>query len=120
FGDETTNNLYDDQWHHVVWRLDNLATNATSAGGGPSAKNPFSLWIDGQEIGLSYSGSLGSDVFFNDFNNPFWIGGAGRDAVIIPNSFDGQFDEFAIYDYLLTDAQIQQHYQLATVPEPSS
>jgi hypothetical protein len=36
-------------------------------------------------------------------------------------SFDGYMDEFAFYNTVLTQAQIQQHYQLANgVPEPTT
>jgi len=116
FGNSTTNNLYNGNWNHVVWQLNDLATNGLSTG----LNNPFLLWINGQSVALSYSGNLGTAAFFSDFDNPFWIGGAGRGSVISPNLFTGQFDEFAIYNRLLTPAEIQSHYQLATVPEPSS
>jgi hypothetical protein len=37
-----------------------------------------------------------------------------------PNDWEGGIDEFAIYDRVLSPEEIWQHYQAATVPEPSS
>lgn len=82
--DNTTVNLYDGNWHNVVWGL----SNPTS--------NQFQLTIDGTPISLTYtSQTLTGASTFNNFANPFRIGAAGRDT-LIDGSVTADFDNFSI------------------------
>jgi hypothetical protein len=89
---------YDDgQWHHVV-----VVSDRDSS---------LQIFVDGQLDGEAIQGdnvdisSPGQPVQVGQLNGGTW--------------FDGPMDEFAIYDYALTDAQILAQYQTALIPEPS-
>ncbi len=97
-----------DEWHHVVM------TGSTLAG-------TITLYIDGAFAASDIA--LVNDATFNGTGgfgaSPNLTIGAARpdsgDAGYRP--YDGLLDELAIYDSVLTDAQILEH---ATVPEPAT
>ncbi|MFT4547520.1 MAG: hypothetical protein ACI8XO_001888 [Verrucomicrobiales bacterium] len=108
--DFTGSALAADEWHHVV------LTASTSAGA-------LTLYIDGMVAGTPDT-SLVNGVTFNG------VGGLGAAPNLTigaarPNSadagyrpYDGLLDELAIYDSVLTPAQISAHANF--VPEPGS
>lgn len=109
-------NIYDGQWHHIVWRLDNITTKGLNDGeGNPTDPSAYKMTIDGIDIDVTYGGVFEEERSFADFDNPFRLGAAGRTDPIAYGSaawapFDGELDEFAIYDRLLTDTEITNHF----------
>jgi len=99
--------LVADEWHHVV------VTASTAAGA-------LTLYIDGVLAGSDTA--LANGVTFNGADG---IGTANLTiGAARPNSgdggyrpYDGLLDELAIYDSVLTPAQISAH---ATIPEPGT
>lgn len=108
-------NIYDGQWHHIVWRLDDIATKGADDGtGNPTDTSAYRLSIDGIDIDVTYGGVFSPGRSFADFENPFRIGAAGRAdpidfSIDAWSTFTGEVDEFAIYNRLLTDAEITSH-----------
>jgi hypothetical protein len=72
-----------------------------------SVTNEVIVYNNGEEIGVhTFGGSLG-DLSSND--HP-WILGAHRDGNDLVDHFNGLIDEFAVYDTILTDIEIEAHF----------
>ncbi|MFE9258016.1 DNRLRE domain-containing protein [Streptomyces sp. NPDC006879] len=94
----TAGSYNDNQWHHVV---------ATQ---GPSG---MVLYVDGQS-----RGTLGVTTH-EDFAGYWHVGGDnlnGWPNRPTSNSFAGQIDETAVYPSVLSQAQVSQHFALASAP----
>eukprot|EP01046_Picozoa_sp_COSAG06_P029889 COSAG06_NODE_2806_length_6257_cov_1.915557_5_plen_1190_part_01 len=114
--------LFDNQWHHLVFRRDVF-------------NNELSIWIDGQnpqtggrcELGIEHKtadplmcwqarGNASHD-YMN--NLTFGAGGIGSlggmrpPLLVLPTAFDGSIDEIALYEYPLSDDLIYAHYTQA-------
>lgn len=79
-------------WHHVV-----LIKNGSTSG----------LYVDGAAVSVTYPNA----VTLVDNNKPFEIG-ADFD---VGRYFNGSIDEVALYNYVLSPAQIMQHYIAGTL-----
>lgn len=90
-------------WHHVV------ATGSNSAG-------ELKLYVDG--VLVDTDSSLVNDATMN--GHQFAVGAARFVNDIGTRPFDGLIDEFALYGTVLDAATIQSHYEIGTIPEPSS
>jgi hypothetical protein len=82
------------QWHHVVGVCDVSEQN---------------LWIDGQRQ-MSHGGSLNSPLAAVGS----WMIGNQNCNPCDPQGFSGSFDELSIYDRVLSEADIVDHYNKAT------
>lgn len=99
--DQSVADIYDGNWHHVVWVAENMASP------GP---DPYTLYVDGTPVPLTY-GAMWTTAEFADFDNPLYIGSAGRGSPFGGATLEGQLDEFAVYDSVLTQAQVTAHYE---------
>jgi|GEM_PF-190187 len=101
--DQSVVDVYDGNWHHVVWTFENMASP------GP---DPFRVYVDGVQVPLTY-GATWTSAGFADFEHPFYIANAGRTTPFGGATIEGQLDEFAVYDYVLTENQVLAHYDAA-------
>jgi streptogramin lyase len=117
-GDLSTATVNDGNWHHLV------ATWSAAAG---AAVDPtqFHIYVDGNDVtGSSFStGTLGlvAPITFNSTSAyppttacnssiaPGWVASGTNTAT---DTFD--LDELATYEYALTPAQVQRHYQVGS------
>ena len=93
----------DDDWHHLVMVWDGVG-------------NEFRAYLDGGDSEIIRSGNNVDGALFapQEFSIGADVAGAG-------NSFlDGAIDELAIFDRALSAAEVDQLYDAAFVPEPSS
>ena len=96
--------LFDGEWHHLAFVQNGLKTTNCSV----------AVWLDGERP---------SDV---DYRGQVWWASNGsamslrratcalmitENITFLPNSFDGDVDEFAIFDTALSDATIYAHSQ---------
>lgn len=100
----TTTNLADGEWHHVV--LTHADGTATAAG--------LSLYVDGTLQTTLISDTIGDPITSIANGVPLYIG--TRDDAIF---YQGSVDEVAIYGTAFTGSQVLAHYN-AAVPEPGS
>lgn len=86
--------IYDGEWHHVAWAINEPLTKGLSSSFDPSV---FTLTVDGSPVALTYTPGKGLNAGdgFNEFANPFRIGAAGRETHFNERFF-GQFDNFTI------------------------
>jgi hypothetical protein len=77
-------------WHHIVVTWDGTE---------------WAFWLDGSAIG-THTGD-GPDTGVT--NQPFIVGATDADSTG-GASFDGEFDEVALYDYALSSTRIAAHY----------
>jgi hypothetical protein len=104
-------------WYHVVGEYTTLSQPAGCAS---SAQYPGSLdiWVNGVEWDQSAHGDTGCmsqyQVVPTAGNSAVNIGTMATDSW-----FAGAIGKVAIYDYLLTDAQITQHYRAMTGQSPT-
>jgi hypothetical protein len=84
--------LWDNNWHHVVITQDGSS---------------YTGYLDGQA--LTISNNLAGTI--SVAGTSVWIGGFAINNGF--NRFPGQIDEWAIYDHVLTPAQVIAHYQSA-------
>ena len=96
------NPINDDQWHHVVATYDTAAQQSL-------------LYVDGVlesnfNGGANVSIDAGALIQYMGWN----------DTTRTPATFLGELDEVAIYDTILTEGQVQAHFEAAIIPEPSS
>jgi hypothetical protein len=92
----TTVNIRDGQWHHIV---------ATATGAGV-----YTLYIDGYQQGQMTDTTTNANPYVEH-----WVGlskSLGADA----QTMDGFIDEFAIYNYTLTATQAMNHYLAGVKP----
>jgi hypothetical protein len=96
-----TADIYDGKWHHVAWVVDDPASNQ------------MQVYVDGALQSLNY-GRTQSPSNFANFSRPLGVGalirGGGPE-----NHLDGSFDEVAIYNRGLSEAEIRSH--LKALPE---
>jgi hypothetical protein len=104
------------QWYHVVGEYTTLSQ---PAGCQDTAQYPGSIniWLNGVPWNQSRHGQTGCfsqyDVVPVANNSPVNVGTMAMDAW-----FQGAIGKVAIYDYLLTQAQITNHYTLMTGQAP--
>lgn len=99
--DQSVVDIYDGNWHHMVWTAENMAN--------PGA-DPYKVYLDGTPAPLTY-GATWDTAEFADFDNPFYIAQSGRGTPFGNAAIEGQLDEFAVYDSVLTEETIAAHYQ---------
>jgi hypothetical protein len=89
--------INDGNWHHVVatWEADNGVSVATGQ---------FAIYVDGSAV-TTTTGTLGSPVSPMQEDNYLSIGSAQGS-----NKWNGSLCHFAIYDYVLSSAQVAAHY----------
>ena len=96
--DVRTEDAYDDdQWHHVVAVADRDSS--------------LQLYVDGELVAQE-------DLLQSDVSSPgldLQIGKLGTN-----HPMNGLLDEVALYDSVLSAADVQAHYEAGIVPEPSS
>ncbi|EEF57248.1 LamG-like jellyroll fold domain-containing protein, partial [Pedosphaera parvula] len=89
----------DGNWHHLVAVCD-------------EASSSISLYVDGVNVG-TVTGLAGTGLYSSTY--PIAIGsqsfGFGYD-----NQFMGTIDDVAVYNYALSPAQVQAHYNAAPLP----
>lgn len=96
---KATTDLRDNQWHHLAYVRNN-------------ADNTFKAYIDG-ELELSHT-SAGSNLIFA---HPHNIGGDRRAPSSSPN-FHGDLEELKIWDFAMTQEEIQE--SITTITDPTS
>jgi regulation of enolase protein 1 (concanavalin A-like superfamily) len=99
--DQSAVNIYDGNWHHVVWTAEAMAS--------PGA-DPYTVYLDGILVPLTY-GATWTTAEFADFDNPFYIAQSGRETPFGGAAIEGRLDEFAVYDSVLPEESIVAHYQ---------
>jgi hypothetical protein len=105
------------QWYHVVGEYTTLSqpTGCQNAGPYPGAVN---IWLDGVPWNQSRHGQTGCFSQYNIVpaanNSPLNVGTMAMDAW-----FQGAIGKVAIYDKLLSQAQITNHYMLMTGKAPT-
>jgi hypothetical protein len=87
------------QWYHLVVTCD-VHTN-------------FALWVDG--VGATNNPGVG--LFSPDYWSPFIVGNGRGDSRALPES---DVDEVAIYNYVLPDSAITNHYSTGTNTSPAT
>jgi hypothetical protein len=93
----------DGSWQHVVGVFD-------------SAEGLMKLYVNSQEVG-----STTPPPMIVNNSEPVGIGARrNQGSNNYDLNFDGLIDEVAIYSYPLSAQQIQEHFQAALIPEPSS
>lgn len=103
-GAHITTDIYDGQWHHVVWVVND-----------PTA-NDVAVYVDSLPQTLTMVAESPSS--FMNFEFPIAIGAANsRDTVT--SLMNGLLDEFAIFDTPLSQERVEAHFA-AAVPEPST
>lgn len=104
------------EWVHVVFTIDTAPADDLFDPG--EAK----LYIDGKFVG--HANTQGGRLGLTN-NDPLYVGGDDfltQAATTGFNKFGGALAELAIYDHILNQSQIEDHYLIATqgfVPEPS-
>jgi len=116
--DTSVKNIYDGAWHHVVWRLDDLTNKGVGTTGSPADTSAFQVLVDNTPVPVTYGDTFSSTPAFVDFNNPFRIASAGRGAPFSNDYLNAKFDEFAVYTSLLSDGDVAEHFNLASVAPP--
>jgi hypothetical protein len=99
--DQSVVDIYDGNWHHVVWTAENMANPGS---------DPYKVYLDGTLVPLTY-GATWTTAEFADFDNPFYIAQSGRGTPFANAAIEGQLDEFAVYDTVLSEERILAHYQ---------
>jgi hypothetical protein len=113
-GDVSSNNQtnysqhIDDKWHHHVLTFDRSTTNLKAY-----------YWIDGWLSRYRDFGA-GTNAQYTGTTNwasqvAWWF---GTDATATATNRSVSFDNFAVYDYLLSNEQIRQHYYAYCANEP--
>jgi hypothetical protein len=93
----------DGSWQHVVGVFD-------------SSQALMKLYVNGQEVGTQVPPA----TIINN-SEPVGIGARrNQNSANYDLNFGGSIDEVAIYSYALSAQQVQEHFQAALVPEPSS
>jgi len=90
----STNSIADGAWHHVVFTY-----------GGSSNSHRMRLYIDGVQNGSTNTSGIGNFAYtlFDRYSNLYI--GINKDGAST-GSYRGDLDEFLIYDYELTAAQV--------------
>lgn len=97
-GLRTTNSIPAGQWVHLVW---------TRVGGGNSETGTI-LYVNGQPAALTPDIDLCCNPTIPAVTSTEFRINRARD---LTRYFVGALDEVALYDYVLTPAQVQNHYQ---------
>lgn len=89
--------IFDDQWHHIVFKYDSTTSGMT-------------IYKDGIAFSTQVWANHGA-IQFNDSNiTGLRIGGSGNPNEGWMNSWTGAIDQFRMYNIALTDAEIQELY----------
>lgn len=108
--DGSSNNAFDGSWHHVAIAYDN-----------DGGANNFSIWLDGtKKMATQNAGTFGTQ------DDNFRIGGNAQ-----PSAGDrlwgGQIDDLAVWDRVITDAEVAEIYNsgdgkevASLIPEPAT
>jgi hypothetical protein len=93
----------DGTWQHVVGAFD-------------SVEGVMKLYVNGQEVG-----SVTPPPMIINNSEPVGVGARrNQNSANYDLNFAGSIDEVAIYSYALSAQDVQNHFQAALVPEPSS
>ena len=96
-----------DEWHHIV-----MVRN----GGGNSATGT-TLYVDGASVALTPDTLLPSPILTPTLTSTtFRINRATDDSRV----FTGSMDELALYDRVLSESEVEAHFNALTIPEPST
>ncbi|MEN8256181.1 MAG: LamG domain-containing protein, partial [Verrucomicrobiota bacterium] len=90
-------NLYDGEWHHLVWVIDDCVNNS------------MKVYVDGAEAALSLT-STGSPDEFGNLTDVVFFGGLNNRGTDLIRPFNGTLDEIAVYDYALGAEDVMIHY----------
>lgn len=92
---EITTEIYDDEWHHIAWTVEDTAGNVTS------------VYVDGslQEMNMAFEKNPAG---FVDFMHPMYLGAANNRGAI-ERFCPAVVDEFRIYTKALTENEILQN-----------
>ena len=116
----------DSEWHHVVF---STTWGSSYIGSGLA---DYKWYVDGVDLTASSTVNEPAGFPAYDFapmqtDAPFWIGSSQDKAVA---SFDGNIDEVAVYDTILSPERVQAHYnargditggaELPELPEPGN
>ncbi len=98
-------NVADGTWHHVVATFQSGVSNGTK------------VYLDGSLV-------LTTTITVSNQNSPLWIGACVRSinggCDSGDETFGGTIDDVAVYDSVLSQAQVQAHYDAAsTAPAPT-
>jgi hypothetical protein len=96
------------QWTHLVICYDSSRTIS-------GTKYPWTYYVNGETDGYVWTGSTAVTA------GPFIIGGRGVDATTVADRFfDGQVDEVAVYNRVLGDAEVAEHFEgrFGTITQP--
>ncbi|MBL0339541.1 MAG: hypothetical protein IPP71_00645 [Bacteroidetes bacterium] len=83
--------IFDDNWHHMVFRFDGAAGTKQ-------------IWVDGQ-LASGFSKTVTPGTFSNSGNTTFWM-----NHTINYVKYFGSIDELAIYNTAIPAALIYKHY----------
>lgn len=86
------------QWAHVVLTVEQNGTT-----------DAISIYVNGALKGTGVEDGEAADGM--------WRLGAHKNG---GGKYNGLLDEFAVYDYALSDAQVLTHFQAATIPTPAA
>jgi len=88
----TTNNYIDGNWHHIVWSINNLGS--------------WVIYIDG--VIASFTASLPTNINIENVN--FTSNSLGKSLINGDGYYDGNIDDFRIYDFVLSQSHVQELY----------
>jgi len=113
---QPVNNLiHANQWYHIVGEY---TTTSTPSGCGTSYPGGINIWVNGVEWNMASHSPTGCMSQYNVAPqagpSPLNIGTMAFDSW-----FDGAIGKVAIYNYLLSPAQITNHYKAMTGNQPT-
>jgi hypothetical protein len=88
--------IFNNQWHHLVYNLEDISNNKAS------------VYIDGESKNITYHTTQGPNDY-TQFENPFVLG-AGNARGIIEKFYKGSLDDFRISTRVLTKKEIDSLY----------
>ena len=88
----TTNNYIDGNWHHIVWSINNLGS--------------WVIYIDG--VIASFTASLPTNINIENVN--FTSNSLGKSLINGDGYYDGNIDDFRIYNFVLSQSHVQELY----------
>jgi hypothetical protein len=103
---ETTTNIYDGKWHHVVWVVRDPAANRAE------------VYIDGRRDEAYTPAREHGPARFGPFTVPFVIGAINNRGRVTGHTA-ATFDEVAVYPHPLAPERIAAHYAAAKAPSPT-
>src|SRR4030042_231452 len=88
--------IFNNQWHHIVYNLEDISNNKAS------------VYIDGESKNITYRTTQGP-TDYTQFDNPFALG-AGNARGIIEKFYKGSLDDFRICNRVLSENEIDSLY----------